>query len=546
MKPVWKLIAALSCLGFLTSPGASAAPGLGPETPTLALPEPEDPRPAPLASDDAHRWAFELLRTGSSEAEVLKAWLARLPGLGRAGTEARVQELRAVLAQLLADESNGRDRRIASPYWGAGAQSGRRGLRQKLVALLRANHGDRAAAGLEPLVAWLLFDEVELRNVQAGLVLLRALPSANRKTLARRLVSELHPNVEVLALGLELSGGLPSDRGAELRTTLLAHPHPRVRAALPMVGLRASSSPTRLFAPAARLLERFREVPLVGAPPVTDALADDLLAIRAGDEQQAREALSARGMLTAQFEPGFVSLRELHAALALDRAGRRDDALRLLTPRFAEAPDGRWIAWAGRDLLGAHLHQLMLDRWVEQRDLDGAIELARVLANPAFDGYGYQARAKGLLRELERRRDDYATFGLPTAGEWEGLRRDLSRLEQIAWLAERVRLINTLQWGQPGGVNHLDPQYGWPFSELLPRSRDTWAQYERINPLSELLVLAPMGAEERAVLEPYRRSRAHLAMYSYWRDFHPARELHTVGEAVSWLLGELDARGGSG
>lgn len=546
MKRTSKLILTTISLSVLVSPSVGATPTDGPQTPTLSLPEPESPRPAPLGASDAERWAFDVLRSGASEAEVLASWTARLPGLGGPGTGVRVRELRAVLAQSLADETNGRDRQTVSPYWGAGGQSGRRDLRQKLVALLRAHHADRAAAGLEPLVAWLVFDEVDLRNVQAGLVLLRALPSSVRKGLARRLVCGLHPNVEALALGLGISRGIPRDCEAEVRLALRAHPHARVREALASIGIPADSSSPQPFSPSVRIVDRFREVPLIGAPPATDSLAESLLALRAGDEREAREALSPRGMLTAQFEPGFVSLRELQAALALDRAGRVDDAHRILTPRHAEVPDARWLEWAARDLIGHQLHQLMLDRWVEQRDLQGALQLARVLATEAFDGFGYQPRAKGLLRELEQRRDDYAAFSLPTAGEWERRRRGMSRPAQIAWLAERVRLINTLQWGQPGGVNHLDPQYGRAFSELLTRGRDTWAEHERINPLSELLALAPRKGEERALLEPYRRSRAHLALYSYWRDFHPARELHTVGEAVVWLLAELDARGGSG
>ena len=72
---------------------------------------------------------------------------------------------------------------------------------------------------------------------------------------------------------------------------------------------------------------------------------------------------------------------------------------------------------------------------------------------PLFDGYEYQERAKALAEQLPKRQDDFKTLVLPTPAEWEKLKTTLDRPQQVRYMADRLRLLNCFQWGQPGGVN---------------------------------------------------------------------------------------------
>jgi hypothetical protein len=144
-----------------------------------------------------------------------------------------------------------------------------------------------------------------------------------------------------------------------------------------------------------------------------------------------------------------------------------------------------------------------------------------------------------LKAQLEHRRDDWASFALPTRTQWEAMREGLSREQQLVFLAERVRLLNTRQWGQPGGVDFMDPQYDRSLELMDLVAWEARSGHELVHPLAEIKAMIP-DALERRILGRYASSPAFLAMYSYWRDFHPVRNLHTVGEAITWLMGELE------
>jgi hypothetical protein len=257
------------------------------------------------------------------------------------------------------------------------------------------------------------------------------------------------------------------------------------------------------------------------------------------DREKRAQVLSASGMLTGQFEAGFISVLELMVAHALDAQGRRAEALELVTPMFGEVPDLRWVTWAARDLLAQRSHEEMLVRWTLGRDIEAALALAERLCAVDFEGYTYHTRTCFLGAQLKLRRDDWKGFTLPTRARWEEMKVGLSREGQLEFLADRVRLRNTRQWGQPGGVDFMDAQYDRPLESLDQLEWAARAGFEVINPLVEIKAMAPTVAEH-AILRRYVDSPAFMAMYSYWRDFHPGRNLHTVGEAMTWLLAELE------
>lgn len=139
-----------------------------------------------------------------------------------------------------------------------------------------------------------------------------------------------------------------------------------------------------------------------------------------------------------------------------------------------------------------------------------------------------QTRTRELLAQLEhRKRDDEA---LPTPEQWTALKAKLSRGDQALYLVRRLRAITAIQWGQPGGVSYEEPQWVEGF---VPGPQKT----RLINPVVELLALKLQPAEV-APLVPWLGDAAYMRMYSYWRDFHPARDLHRAADALAWVINE--------
>jgi hypothetical protein len=273
--------------------------------------------------------------------------------------------------------------------------------------------------------------------------------------------------------------------------------------------------------------------------------ADYFLHVRAEDNKddpfKHMDALSERGGFTGQFQPRFVSLPEaLLAAWAMER-GDKATAAAVLFPRLDEAADERWIRMVARDLLGWRYHDLMLQAFSYHRDYAAAGRYAQHLAKPLFEGYQYHERAKEVAGQLAARGDDFKTLTLPTAAKWEELAKTLTRQQQIVYLADRLRLLNCFQWGQPGGVNFDDPQSD------RPRGTSVWVdgaaeaakqQDKPIDVINPYGALRSMKLEVRDVppLLPYLADENFTLTYSYWRDFHPGRTMYRVNELVASIV----------
>jgi hypothetical protein len=140
-----------------------------------------------------------------------------------------------------------------------------------------------------------------------------------------------------------------------------------------------------------------------------------------------------------------------------------------------------------------------------------------------------------LARQLPRRTEDFKTFKLPKPDEWKTLQGKLSRPEQIKFLADRLRLLNCWQWGQPGGVNYEDEQY------CDPDSKGDKSGKVVINPYNELRKMK-LQIADLPTLVPYLADEDYMLVFSYWRDFHPSRTLHQVNWAIAGLLNETAKR----
>jgi hypothetical protein len=501
----------------------------------------------------------------------------------------------ALLAQSLADERNGRAPWRRLPFWGGGSESDAREIRKEIAAAVGERAAGEGALG--PAL-WLVREDPLAADEVAGMKALRRVPGPRALEAIGALLAGPAPNAAVLVGAIEEAAARGAKDLAPRVRPLCNHYRAAVRAAAraaaPALGigelpelrpedalapleprLRAIAAMVATDVPAGAPWKRFRVKAkdgegersfsgfLLGEADgklrVLDLFADEIslardeaevgerafaedaeLLLAARKESAAGETpfagmgvLSRRGGLTGQFEPRFLSLPEaLLAAWSLGR-GDRETAAAVILPRMDAMDDDRWLGEAARDLLGHRYHQDMLEAFSE-RDYPRALALARHLASPAFDGYGYQERAKELARELARRGDDFRGFRLPTPEEWTKLRATLGRADEVRYLAERLRLLNCRQWGQPGGVSYEAPQTAEPAGA-------TGTALAVVNPYTELRAMK-LAVADLPALVPFLGDESFMPTFSYWRDFHPARTLHQANWAVAEIVNEAAHR----
>ena len=270
------------------------------------------------------------------------------------------------------------------------------------------------------------------------------------------------------------------------------------------------------------------------------AVADDLIARRAGitalqaaaqgsdpdgeKVRQKRAELSCDGVLSAQFEPNFLSMPEMTVAVWCWQQGDLERCRRLLDPCFSSADDDRWLDWAARDYLGHAYHIEMVEAFCDDENDAAALRLAQHLSKPVFDGFEYQERAKELATQLTRKDQD-GEVGLPVLPVWWILQVCLTRDQQIAYLAKRLKLLHTEQDMQPGDV-YYDSAMPYSLTGIIC-----------INPYLELKRMQLVNRDFVA-LAPFAADRDYMRTYSYFRDFHPSRNLHRVCWAVQKLVNE--------
>jgi hypothetical protein len=255
-------------------------------------------------------------------------------------------------------------------------------------------------------------------------------------------------------------------------------------------------------------------------------------------------ALSAQGGLTGQFEGNGPSLKELLLGIWLYRAKRHELAASLLLPAFDSTDTDGAVVEIARHQLAIVYGQEMLDEFTYHRNYPEALRLA-LLTEKLYPQTTYSEHARRLARELPLRKDDFGAFSLPTAKEWAALKPTLGREKQIDYLCERLRLLNCFQHSQPGGVSYYDTQFKEPGSHWREDDKATAV----INPLCELA--GDPGSERqkrpksdglKLTLADVPTLAAHLkddwtmVMVSFWRSFHPSRELHPTRQVIAGLI----------
>jgi len=197
--------------------------------------------------------------------------------------------------------------------------------------------------------------------------------------------------------------------------------------------------------------------------------------------------LSERGGLTGQFQGRSAGVYEVMLAHWLYTAKQFDLSAQILLPAVDSVYEDRHLVDMMRNRMGELAGYRMLVAFAGDRDFAETQRLATAIVQryPDTRFYGY---AVELSKEMPRRQDDFKKLKLPTAAEWANLKKKLNRAEQIAYLAERMRLLNCFQWGQPGGYSIAEGQFAEPGG--LSRNA-AWGQGQGetkvINPYIELV-----------------------------------------------------------
>jgi hypothetical protein len=197
-----------------------------------------------------------------------------------------------------------------------------------------------------------------------------------------------------------------------------------------------------------------------------------------------------------------------------------------------------------RHLLGTRADRRMLAAFTG-RDYAEAIRIAGIISAPAYDGFWHQDRAKALREQLPQRGDDFKELRLPKPPEWAARRAKMTRQEQIAFLAQRLRLLSCWQMSSPGWIDYADKQYEpVPEGEEQDRERmeEYWKQMEErvlINPYVELVHLNLNGGELTTLL-PLLESSDYILAFDHQRFMpHAPMNLHRVSWVVASVVNQV-------
>ena len=573
---VYKFIAILI---FIVAPFLSVTAG---EKAGPVLAEPEGTR----AFDD-----LKIYYSDSSKKPDVAKSLNGLQDADAAKRKSAGRYLLALFEQSFADESNGRAPWKKTPFFGGGSVSDARNFRKELGA---AFGKDASSAEALDTALWLLDSEMLAENQAAGMSAMRRIKAPRSAEIFKKLLAQPHPNASVTQGVIEEAALRGMKELAPEITALCKHYRQSVReaayAAAPKLGVDKlpAFKPEDTFTPwldgqlkniaamawpelpkdaaymrftvagtraqnfsgwvlkdekdSWRVLNTFGESVTLqkkdakSEPRTLAEDAEELIKTRTGGEKDKHDGLSRRGGLTGQFEPGFISTSEALVGAWSYLHGDKKTAALVLFARIEGIADDRWVGTATRDMLGHVYHQQMLNAFSHERDYAQVLEMAKHLSKPVFDGYQYQERAKQLAAQLEKRGDDFKTLALPEPTAWETQKKTLDRAAQIKYLADRLRLLNCIQMGQPGGVNYEDPQSGEPSNRMGGK-----AARGVINPYVEIDKMKLTTADLPALV-PYLADENFMPTFSYWRDFHPSRTLHQVNWAVANLINNAAKR----
>jgi hypothetical protein len=498
------------------------------------------------------------------------------------------ERLVALLDQAQKDELSGNAPWQATPFWGESAENPARELRRRIA---ESPSGAQVA-----VVRWFLSHETVDAFQEKAFGTALKLPD----DLVVEVVSAPHPNAVIVARALTEAArrklALPSTVVASLCQNPRASVRKAARAAAAQLGLPTPApfdATTAVQSPAiAALMAQLDLLILEPAPPTATFVEvtrygakrrvdEKFIAWQIGEnakhwtllsEHGRREsvdkdgntavtaisvenvqarvaalrqkgdrdfALSEGGALTGQFEGHGAGLEEALLGHWLFRARRFDLAAGILLPALDTFYRDQHLVEMVRQRLGELYGQEMLVAFAGDRDLSRTERLAGTIAEH-FPRTRFHRYATELAAELPRRRGDFIAFRLPTPAEWQVEKRKLSRAQQIDYFVERLRLLNCFQLGQPGGVSYGEAQTREP--EGMARDA-SWGlgrgKTEVVNPWTAFTGELALAVADIPQLAGHLREDWLMPTVSFWRDFHPDRELHHTRQALVGLINDL-------
>ena len=170
----------------------------------------------------------------------------------------------------------------------------------------------------------------------------------------------------------------------------------------------------------------------------------------------------------------------------------------------------------------------MIRAFVGDRSVERALQFAAVVVS-RYHGTVYSGIAQRLFQELPFRLDDFRSYRLPTAAEWDVICKRINRKQQIVFLLGRLRLINAFKGGQPvGGLDVESVQYresvgitadaSWPLNRGVTSVINPFVELKRMLRKEDLVTL---------VNELDGRDFSFLAV-SFNRNFKEHRQLQST------------------
>ncbi len=220
-------------------------------------------------------------------------------------------------------------------------------------------------------------------------------------------------------------------------------------------------------------------------------------------------------------------------------AGDTVTAARCLLPLLESNDDEDLMLARVREALAIGIEERMLAEFTKTGDYAESIRLARRLTAPTFDGFYHQGLARELAAQLERRGDDFKERQLPSRAEWASLQQRLSRDEQVAYLAARLRLIECNQYSIPGGCDYAREWQTRRGRRETNLSESRQEEEQAINPFNELSAMK-LTPREAVGLLPMLESDDFLRGFDRYR-FLPQqpRTLHRVAWAAGLLVEDV-------
>lgn len=282
-------------------------------------------------------------------------------------------------------------------------------------------------------------------------------------------------------------------------------------------------------------------------PKKIDDLVKAVEASRA--KGKAGSDLSEGGSLTGQFRGSGATLYEVILGVWLYRAKQDAEAARVLLPALDSLYRDQQLAQLVLHRLGEIYGYRMLVSFAGDRDFRETLRQAQAI-DKLYPGSRFHEYAKEMIKQLPRREGDFVKLKLPTPAKWAEQKKKLTRSQQIDFLCERMRLLNCFQMGQPGGYSPDEKQYAEPCGIASDAS---WGldrgKTEVINPLTELVGPVngfdeskprPRGLEltlkDVPLLSKYLRDDWYMLIVSFWRNFHPNRNLSSTRSQFAEII----------